>query len=736
MHALPCNATSLAPAPLNMKTRILLAIALCGVVLAASSCRKGRNTKNQDQTAAVIAPELQSNGLGVFPGAVYHNQVDSPIHWQPWTKESLTRAKDAHRLVFCVIAMPQQPVFQTILANLAHDPAIVAAINEHYVPILIDGDAAREMGLLTADLCSEIKRPLQLPLLVWLTYEGNPVAWIPVGSGPGPSSVVSLFNQSHLMVTQMWADSPSYMLKNSSMDNNSRRVRFKKRGESRVVSEQPAVDVVRSIRQLASLYDSFSRNFDEVGGLLPSGALELLATAATQPGLPSDVRARSLATIRELMLDILPSAMFDPLDGGVFAARSGGSWSMPAFARDCPGQARAAVALLQVYRATGDAKVLDKALGVLGFAEKSYLTDEGLFAIGLTPATAPNPWMWSIEEIEKELAPDDAAWWIKATRMQGLGNLPSEADPLRAFFRYNTVALAPTLAELAAGQSQSLADFTPRFEAVKARLLAARQRRFGQAKPDQASHAGATFRMVSAYASAFGVTGEDHFRAQAVALLQRARQSFGVGSRLRVFSKSAPDSLGAGRGFLYALALQAALDVAAITSDESWVLWSEDLAATAAELLVGDHLLKECPDDATLIDLAVTDPVMLFDDSTAGLMSLTEVRLADRSRPLAASLSNLTTPLPSNALERPILHTDLLLATLARHFKVSVVLGTDTPVELKRAIERLPMRTIQRRQARPDDQVPAGSVQVRLASGVTRLVTTPTELLDVVQPSQ
>lgn len=669
----------------------------------------------------------------MLPGAVYRNQADSPIHWQPWIKASLARAKEAQRLVFVVIALPQQAGFQKVLATLARDPAVVAAINEHYVPILIDGDAAREMGLLTADLCAEIKRPLQLPLFVWMTYDGNPVAWIPMDSSV-KADVVGVFNQSHTMVSQMWEDSASYVLTNSSMDNRSRRERFLQRKVSKVMSEQPDVDVVRGIRQLASLYDSYSRSFDEVGGLFPSGALELLSAAAVQPGFPAEVRARAMETTRELMVDLLPSAMFDPLDGGVFGSRRGVSWALPSFVRDCPGQARAAMALLQVYRATGNPQVLEKALGVIAYAERSFLTEEGLFAVGLSEETAPALWMWSVEDIEKALGPDDAAWWIKATRMNGLGNLPSEVDPRRVYFRCNTVGFANTVAEIAAGQAQSVAAFTPRLEAAKARLLAVRNARLGQMHHDQASHAGATLRMVSAYAAAFGVTGDESFRNKAVALLKHAREAFGVGPRLRAFSKSAPDSIGEGRAFLYALALETALDVAAITQDETWLFWSEDLATTAAELFTGDQFLKECPDDANLMDLPITDLVMLFDDSTAGLISLAEVRLADLNRPLVTSFSELAMPMPVYALDRPVLHTDLLLATLARSFRVSVVYGAGLAPDLKLATERLPMRAIQRRPARSEDQIPAGSVQVRLARGEPRLVSTAAALQEALLP--
>jgi hypothetical protein len=309
-------------------------------------------------------------------------------------------------------------------------------------------------------------------------------------------------------------------------------------------------------------------------------------------------------------------------------------------------------------------------------------------------------------------------------------------DPRREFFRCNTLSLAQTVAELAAEQSQPLETFTPRFEAVKSKLLAIRNERMGKTPRDEAAHAASTFRMVSAYAAAFVATGDDSYRKKAAALLQRARDAFAVGPRLREFAADAPPPIGAGRAFLYALAMQAILDVAAISSDDQWLVWSEDLATTSAELFTGNGFLKECPDDAKLIDLPVTDLVMLFDDSTAGLVSLAECRLAEIGRPLVAGFSQLATPMPTYALDRPVLHTDLLLATVARHYKVTAVYGSGLSPALKLAVERLPLRVVQRRAARPADQVPAGAVKLLLGEKEdSRIVTTPEALKEALLPS-
>lgn len=723
-----------------MKARIFfgqpaVAPLLAGLLLGTVSCRKEQApTESVKSVPIVFASELNTNAVGSLPGGVYRSQASSPIHWQPWTKETMARAKDANRLVFAVIAMPQQPGFQSVLAELAKDPTLVSAINDTYVPVLIDGDASREIGLLTADLSTEIKRPLQLPLLLWLSPDGNPVAWIPV-SGSSTENIVDVFNQSHSMVTQMWGEDVTYVLENSGRDNANRKARFAERKNAKVMSPQPAEDAMRSLRQLTSFYDTFSRSFDESGGLFPAGSIDLLASAAVHPGVPSDVRTKCRDTVRELMKDLVPSPMFDPLEGGVFTSRKGNSWAFPSFTKDCGAQARSAVSLFRAHRAIGDPRILEKAVGVLAFAEKEFITPEGLYSVGLANESNPVDWLWRVEDVEKELPAEDAAWWIKATGMKGLGNLPSEVDPRREFFRSNSMGLSKSMPEIAAELSLTPEEFAPRFEMTRKKLLGVRNARLGQVIRDTSSHAGATFRMISAYTAAFSETGDEKYRKAAVELLVKARTAFADGPKLRLFTKPAPASIGEARAFIYGLALQASLDVADITSDEKWVTWAEDLATTAAELFTGEDFLKECPDDAKIIDLPVTDLLMLFDDSTAGLVSSADSRLAERSRPVVESFSKLATPLPTYTVERPILHTDLLQAIIARHFRVSVLMGDNISPALKLSVERLPIRMVQRRAAKSKDEVPAGSVKVVFQNGDPVIVSTPEALQEVVLPS-
>src|SRR6478609_4225097 len=178
---------------------------LCALLPGMSGCRKRNASATPSGPPVVYAAELKANGLGSLPGAIYQSQAASPVHWQPWTRETLARAKAANRLVFAVVAMPQHPGFQKVLADISSDASLVATIHESYVPVLIDGDASREIGLLSAELCLENRSGLQFPLFIWMTPDGNPITNMSVNPSAA-ADVAKIFNQAHQVVSQIQKD--------------------------------------------------------------------------------------------------------------------------------------------------------------------------------------------------------------------------------------------------------------------------------------------------------------------------------------------------------------------------------------------------------------------------------------------------------------------------------------------------------------------------------------------------
>ncbi len=678
--------------------RILLRASLLAGIWAVAGC--GRD----DEDAARVLPEEISgdvfevpreNRIGGLPGEVYRSQADSAINWQPWTEETLKLARDSNRLVLAVIALPQQPSFFQTFRELENDSDVVDRINRAYVPVLIDGDAAREIGILTADLCAEIGSGLQLPLMVWMTPDANPVAWIPLPSSR-ESAIAELFSQSHVMVGRMWTDDPSYVSKNSGMDQRNRRSRMLERIETREISVEPGNDATRALRQLTSLYDPVSRTFDEAGGLFPCGALDLLALGARTEGLPEDLREKSRITAGYLLDDLLESPMFDPLDGGAFSSRRGNTWALPGFYRDCATQARIVNSLLDSFEVTGDKRGLDRAMDILNFIERKYAAGNGLFALGAEDAGGTGHWLWREDDIRPILTGEELELWMEATGMESMGNLPSEVDPLREHFRANSIAFVKTPEEIAENKSTDPAAARELYESARRKLLKVRDERMEHGSIRGEANAAATFRVVSAYATAYGTTGNVDFREKAVSTLEKAKSHFSRGPRLLLYGDDSVESLVTGRAFLYGLALQATLDVAAITLDETWLLWADDLATTTAELFGRENHISECPADADLIGLPISDPAMLFDESTAGLLGMAAARLSALGRPFLEVLETQAVKLPMAALQSPILHTDVIQAAIIREYGTTFIYGDGISAESEATLSRKPLKGVNR----------------------------------------
>jgi uncharacterized protein YyaL (SSP411 family) len=638
----------------------------------------------------------ESNRIKGLPGAVYAAVEASAIHWQPWVMESRELARKSNRLMLVVIAIPQQPSNTSILTQFSSDPAIVEDINRSYVPVLVDGDAVRELGMLAAELGSEIRSGLHLPLLVWMTPECNPVAWIPLVPNES-GSVLELYRQSHNMVSNMWVDDPGYVSTNSRLDQKNRSNRIKAKVSGREVSGDQAADCLRAMRQLTTLYDPVTGGVDEAGGLFPCGMIEILSVGARMESMPGDLREKCTTTLGGLLGGLLVSPMFDPLEGGVYNSRRGNTWHLPGFQRDCLTQARVAAALFDAHEILRDAKSLDRALGIIAFAEKTYRNQEGLFALMNGMEGDTEHWLWRYEDVKEWLDEGEFAVWVAASGMKPSGNLPSEADPLRIHFRANSIAFARTSDEVAKLLGVDPASAADHLQRASGKLLKVRNSRLKQAADPRDGNASATFRMVSAYASAYRVTGDETFRERAVSTLAKAREVFAEGPRLKSYDRDLAPSLVAGRAFVYGLAIQAALDVSAVTLDESWIHWAGDLFSTASEIFIHDNALLECPPFADMTGLPISDYAMLLEDSSLGLFSMAAYRLRAVGASIPPDFTSQLGGLPLHALDKPILHTDAILSALVKEHGKTYLIGGGAPDDLKEKIARAPLKGVSRR---------------------------------------
>jgi uncharacterized protein YyaL (SSP411 family) len=265
-------------------------------------------------------------------------------------------------------------------------------------------------------------------------------------------------------------------------------------------------------------------------------------------------------------------------------------------------------------------------------------------------------------------------------------------------------------------------------ESGRKKLLEARRARVPAVEALSTASAAPSFRMVSAYAALFTATGDPAWRDKAVALARGSRETFSNGVLLVEQRPSEPSAVCDARAFTYALAIQAALDLAEVTLDESWRIWAGDLATTVAEQFSdADGRLLEARPGSTPLRLPVEDRVMLFDDSTAGLMRMNLARLEAIGQPPPPAISDWIRSLPAFT-DYPVIFTDSILAASFARSRVIIELPADASAEWREAACRLPLDRTARHIGKGPKVIarqPDGTeIPVESPAGLTRRIAT------------
>lgn len=656
----------------------LVTLAASCLLLMAGGCRRQAASTEPPAGPLPLPDSLRGNQLAGAPTAFLRRHADAPIHWQNWDPELTKTATATQRLILVVLGSTLYPTSDGVLAALHRSPRIVATVNDNYLPALVDVDACRELGIFASVLAAEIRRPVAFPFLIWLSPQGCPVAWTPI-STTDPEQVLDLFDQSSSMVASMWRESPDYVVKNSRRDADLRKLRLTRKPPTGEIPS-PTRQVETALSRLRELYDPLTGGIDGTGGLPPAGVYELLAAAAASPALPAAQRREYRAILASGATKLVRSAMIDPLDGGIFLARRGPDWNLPVFTRDTTTQCRMALALFETWRSTGEPMFLEAAKRALVFAESALGTAEDRIVHGaVLPEGSESAMLWTTEELEKRLDPEEFRVLAAVSELRGLGNVPLESDPRRQFFRLNTLAIRHSPADLATRLGRPATDLTATLDSALRKLRQLRDQRLpGTMVLETAPYARHHGRLASANAALFTATGENNYRRRAIAALETLRRDyFDPTQGLRQLPNAASPTLAAGRALDYALAAQACLDVHAVTLDASFIHWAEQLVELVASRFVKDDQLHESDDAGSVIEVPLPDAVMVFEESTVGVLRSVLARLSiylPAAPPALAAAIQRELPEPST---NPIVHTDALTGDLLRHLAPVVQLGAE-----------------------------------------------------------
>lgn len=399
------------------------------------------------------------------------------IPWQKWDKDLLGIAKKTQKPVFAYVGSSLGGSSRAVANEIASTESLRKLVSENAVCTVIDIHSFPEIGSMGYHLSNEIKRATAFPMIIWLSHEGSPLAWIPIGSLSGRELDVVITNAA-AMVEDIWSRSSQYAVENSRADNEARQKRFDLALKKPEDTEAEKRDELfrRNARQLSALYSFGDKDLDYIGGLIPTSSLNLLALGSNSKILTDEVRERCRQAAKEVSAELINGALKDHLDGSYFYARRTSDWSLPSFSKNLPSQARVASTLITVGTILSEDAFVQEGLQLLKIIEERWLAKSISCLSPLGEEDTPGKFVWDFETLEKVLEPNEMALATAAFSLQKSGNIPAAVDPLGDYYQKNSVRRKVPLSEIAGILNITEPEAQTTLQSVREKMLGHRNK--------------------------------------------------------------------------------------------------------------------------------------------------------------------------------------------------------------------------------------------------------------------
>ncbi len=598
------------------------------------------------------------------------------ISWQKWDRSILEKAESAQSPIMALVGSSLGGNSRKLGRSLSEDPELRELVTKQSLCTVIDTYANPEMGLLSYHLTSELKRAAAFPTLVWLSHEGAPLAWIPVGKTSGRDLTIIVTN-AVAMVEDIWTDFSEYAVENSRKDNESRQRRFDANTDEPENKVERNEIFRRSTRQLSSLYSFGDRDLDYIGGLIPTNSLELLAIGSQSDLLTNQVRENCRKAALEVSFALVQEGIKDHLDGSYFFARRTTDWSLPSFSKNIVSLANTAHMLMRVGSILGNQALIDEGLSVLRVAEDDWLAQSLSSRSPSVEPDEPGKFLWNLQTLKKVLSEEEIPLAIKAFSLSKDGNVPPEVDPLGNYFELNTLRRRIPNEKLAEQFGQSVEDLNASINSISKKLL--KHRTETTVYNTESSLCLGDLALILRAQVARAMLSNDSSKLElAFALADRLQRDY-------VDPEKGLARLPTSQGFLtarcgdYASASNAFLLLYQASLDEKWLTLSLKILDEAiAKLNTEGGLLSEIPEDERVIPLRQHNRAMIFGSSSLGVLDLSLNRAwaitgDAKYLELLKLQENNISPM---ATRSPVNHTDFLAScALGTHPLVAIVKG-------------------------------------------------------------
>ncbi|MBM4035461.1 MAG: thioredoxin domain-containing protein [Planctomycetes bacterium] len=419
----------------------------------------------------------QKNRLAKEASPYLLQHATNPVDWHPWGDEAFALARRLDKPVFLSIGYSTCHWCHVMAHESFEDPEVAKLLNEAFVCVKVDREERPDVDGVYMAVCQALTGGGGWPLTIVMTPDKKPFfagTYFPKEGRFGRPGLLELIPR----ISETWRTRREHVAKSAERIAEALRRVDRPSGAEEGVRrgaaghQEVGVETLQAAAgQLAERFDPQHGGFGDAPKFPTPHNLAFLLRHWRRSG---DQHALAMA---DRTLDAMRlGGIWDHVGFGFHRYSTDARWLVPHFEKMLYDQALLALAYTEAFQATGKPAHRETARDILAYVLRDMTAPEGGFWSAEDADSEGEEgkfYLWSVPEVAKLVGPEDAGLAIKLLNLAPEGNFVDQVHGVRTGMNIPHLA-APVAVE-----------HRERFEAIRQRLFAAREKRVRPHKDDK-----------------------------------------------------------------------------------------------------------------------------------------------------------------------------------------------------------------------------------------------------------
>jgi len=358
---------------------------------------------------------LHENRLGQETSPYLLQHRSNPVDWWPWGPDALAEAKRANKPILLSVGYAACHWCHVMAHESFEDEATARVMNDLFVNIKVDREERPDIDQIYMSALHLMGEHGGWPLTMFLTPAGEPFwggTYFPKQSRYGRPAFVDVLRE----IARIFREEPQNIEQNRSA--LMKRLAETARPQDRVVIGAAQLD--QAAQRLGGLIDPIHGGIRGAPKFPQAMLFEFLWRAGDRTG-----EERYFAIVELTLERICQGGIYDHLGGGFARYSVDERWLVPHFEKMLYDNAQLLELLALAHRRSGNWLFRARASETVAWLEREITTEEGAFCASLDADSEGEEgkfYVWSSDEIAKELGAEDAEFFARHYDVTPAGN--------------------------------------------------------------------------------------------------------------------------------------------------------------------------------------------------------------------------------------------------------------------------------------------------------------------------